>query len=460
MAEAVELRNYYPISVDIQKSITDIYFQLSASFKIDNVPVKNSLIEHYAYDSSGNKHLLFHGIVKNNDPSYENPNVAIDMQAADNSINLANQYIPWNYQVVTSSSSSSDTDSYVKIWSEWIKRYLDYTLTGITTGNISDVSRYVKQFVFDPNTSRYDAIKKLADYCGMVINSKIVNTDNGYNTVIHVVSASEIDSPSGGFDLPDPITFTWPDTSFIDKPKIEYSQDEIFNKVMVYGTNSKTEKEVVAVAYTPNVYYGTEYANECVIQDDYIYEKGSSAEIEAIKWLLYYQASRATVTVKFANKFDLELYQRIKFGTGFPAKFQNLTDLTQLDSVYAYDPSSSSSTVHQVDVSGVPTPSWLRISGISYHSENNIETCEIKAVTDFIYSSHDPTVDYPYTLYLSPGYYKPVSDDTVSSIQAIVSSAVKKTKTSEKCTVKSTSGNTATVETSSGKTITVKVASS
>lgn len=458
MVEAADLSDYKPVSVDVKKSITDIYLQLSASFKTNSVPSKNTTIDHFAYDLSGTKHLLFHGNVINNNPVYENPNVAVDMDAADNSFNLSNQYIPWNDRVIASSSSStSSSDAYVKIWSTWIKKFLLYSSTGVVTGNVSDVSRYVKQFVFDPTTSRYDAIKKLAEYCDMVIHSKIIPYSDTYQTVFHAVSAADIDNSSSGFDLPDPITFTWPDTSFIDPPKIEYNQDEIFNKVTVYGTNSNTEKTLVATAYTPAVYYGTEYANECVIEDNYIYEKGSSAEIEAIKWLLYYSSNRASVTAKFNYKFDLELYQRIRFGTGFPTEFQALTDATQLDFVVACDPRTESTTTHTVDVSGVPTPSWLRISEISYHSEHLVETCEIKAVTDFIYSHQDPTVDLPYSQYLSPGYYKPVSDDTVSSITAIVRNAVKKQKTSEKCTVKSVSGSTAIVETTSGKLISVKL---
>lgn len=456
MTTAVDLRDYVPISVDVKKSITDIYLQLSASFKTSSVPAKNTTIDHFAYDSSGTKHLLFHGEVINNSPVYENPNVSIEMDAADNSINLSNQYVPWNDRVIASSSNSS-SDTYVKIWSTWIKKFLEYSSTGVVTGNVSDISRYVKQFVFDPTTSRYEAITKLADYCDMAVHTKIIPYSDTYQTVFHAVSAADIDRSSGGFDLPDPETFTWPDTSFVDPPKIEYTQDENYNKVTVYGTNSSTEKTLVASAYTPDVYYGSEYAKECVIEDNYIYEKGSSAEIEAIKWLLYYSSNRATVSAKFINKFDLELYQRVRFGDGFPSEFQALTDANQLEFVVACDPRTESTTTHTVNVSGVPTPSWLRISEISYHSEHLLETCEIKAVTDFIYSHQDPTVDMPYSLYLSPGYYKPVSDDTVSSIKAIVSNAVKKQKSSEKCTVKSVSGSTAIVETTSGKLISVKL---
>ena len=509
-----ELRDFSLISCAISKSIEDTYIQLSAEFEDDTVPGDGATVKYFAHDpfddlenfplytadgypvytddgyqvfttevirgyplytSDGYQvftndgfpvytgdliipevgHLLFMGKVVSTTPTLSYLGNTVSMQAADLSLNLTAQRVPWNYQVIS-------LDDGFSTWDQWIAALLDTEKTGVQAGNIVDPGTPSKQFVFKPKTSRLEAISEISGYIGCVLNIKLNVTDIDYRKegvpYLYAVHAANIDQRTGGLDLPSPIEFSWTDLSIVDQPTVTGEQDEKYNKVIVHGVHSDSGETTVAAAYTPAVHLGEENAREFVFEDNAISEKGSTAEIEAIKWLLYFTSPRATVSMKFLNRYDLELYQRIRFGEGFSKELRNLTISSQLPYVVAYDPRDEASTTHTVDVSGVPRPSWLRISEIKYHSAETEETCEIKAITDFIYSSADPAVLAPYSTYIAPGYLKPVSDDTVSTVQSIVTDTIEKQLTPELCTVlsKDEVNKTMLVQTQSGKLVTVR----
>lgn len=482
-----ELKDYSLISCDISRSITDAYMQLSAQFADDKVPDEESTVK-YCYDytiiprtsplfietSDGLriitsdvlfptasdayettvKLIVFHGKVVSKTPRLSFLGDTVVMQAADLSRNLSAQKVPWKHQVVSLTGQNPT-------WASWIITLVDTNSTGVRIDYILDTGKPDKQFVFNPSTSRLDAIKEIAAYAGCILNTKlndyIVDEKNVIAPGLSAVPPEDIDIKFGGFNLPTPITFSWPDSTIIDDPEIVSEQDTKYNKVIVHGKLSDTGETTVAAAYTPRVYTGEEKAHEYVIEDNLISEKGSTAEIEAIKWLIYFNSQRATVSMKFVRRFDLELYQRIRFGYGFSHVLRDLTSTDQLPYVVAYDPRDEANSTHTVDVSGVPRPTWLRITEINYHSEECVETCEIKAVTDFIYSSTDPLIKEPYSQYISAGYFKPVSDAIVSTVQGIVDNTIEKQLTPEICTVLSKNEETKTmvVQTQSGKLVTV-----
>ena len=509
--ERRELRDYALVSCEISKSISDTYTQLSAQFENDVVQAEEATVKYYAhspgdeasyyplysadgypvftedgyqivtresiqgyilYTSDGypvvtsegyyiytddyfenqNGTLLFWGKVVSKSPVLSYLGDTVRMQAADQSRNLTAQKIPWNYQIVSLEGSFNS-------WDKWIAELMNSQATGVRRGNIIDTMMPSKQFTFKPGTSRLDAIKEIAEYTGCILNIKLKKYDNIYAPTLYAVPAADIDQRSGGFDLPQHIEFSWPDSTIINEPDITGEQDSRINKVVVHGVLSDSGETTVAAAYTPAVYEGEEKAHEYVVEDNTIFEKGSTAEIEAVKWLLYFTSARSVVSMKFVNRFDLELYQRIRFGAGFSQVLRNLTSSVQLPYVVAYDPRDELNSTHIIDVAGVPRPAWLRISEIKYNSSVCSETCEIKAVTDFIYSSVDPVVLNPYNQYIAPGYYKPEIDDTVATIQDVVSDTIEKQLSPEICTVLAINENagTAIVQTQSGKLVTVRI---
>lgn len=473
-----ELRDYSLVSCDISKSISDAYTQLSAEFADLVVPKEGSTVKYYArpygdfipfstqdglgfeclnediFGFDAPNELLFHGKVITNTKTIGCLNSVLRMQAADKSRNLSIQKIPWNYQIV---------DGSVMSWPMWIKTLVDPEKTGVKINTILDITADPIQFAFDPKTSRMEAIQKIADHTNSIINIKIISRiENGLTVTgpeFFCVPPEYIDRKTNGFDLPDPVILTSTESLILDNPEIVPQQDDKYNKVIVYGTLSDTGETVVAAAYSQAVHTGREKANEYIITDNSITEKGSTVEREAIKWLLYFLTPRSTVNMKVVNMFDYALYQRIRFGSGFSPELQTLTNSPHISSVWACDPRDEAHSEHEIDVSGVPTPKWLRISEIRYHSAENEEICEVKAITDWIYSATDPVIASPYSEYLSPGYRKPSIDDPISTTQAIVDNAIEKQLQPELCTVlsKNEDNRTAVVQTASGKLVTIQL---
>ncbi len=452
--ERKELRDYSLISCDVSKSTDDTYIQLSANFADLTVPPEKSTVKYIARDTEGNQYILFHGKVVANTPTLGYAGSNLKMQAADRSRNLAVQKVPWNYQTIGGNGES---------WYKIINTLIDGEQTGVQAKNIINVDTIPNQFVFDPKTSRLEAIQKIADEMGSIINIKLISKVVSGITVtqpyFYLVPPESIDEIANGFDLPSPITFSITGDRPQDQVVIPSDPEEKYNKVIVYGVLSGTGETVVAAAYSPAVYLGAEKPREYIVEDNSLVEKSSTAEREAIKWLLYFTSPRATVSAKFINRFDFELYQRVKFGSGFSPALQALTNSVQLPYVVAFDPRDEANSTHIIDVSGVPTPKWLRVTGIKYHSENIKETCELTLTTDYIYSKTDPIILLPYSDYLSPGYRKPSITDPVTTTEAIVNGTISKQLQPETCTVLSinTDNKTAVVQTSSGKLVTIQL---
>jgi len=455
LKERRELRDYAIVSCDVSRSINDAYMQLSTEFQNLMVPPEGSTVKHYARDSEGTPHLIFHGKILTNSPTHGYYSQTVKMQAADNSINLVTQPVPWLYQVI---------DTSVDTIPDWLIRILEPEKTGIYPKTLIDTNKEPTQFIFDPKTKKLEAIKEIAKYAGCMYQTKLVTREIDGNIIIrpefYFVPPERIDEPVNGFDLPAPLVLSTDNCILISDPQVTRESEEKYNSVIVYGVLSENGETVVAQAFSYEVYSGEQKPKTYTIEDNAITEKGSTAEREAIKWLLYFLSDRVEVSVSFLNMFDLDLYQRIRFGNGFSKELQGLTNTKQVQYVAACDPRDPPNSTHLIDVSGVPRPAWLRISSIKYKSEHISETVTVTAITDNIYSVVDPIVQEPYSFYLSPGYYKPVIDDLVNTTQSIVEDKLEKQLTPESCTVLSIDeeNKTAVVQTASGKIVTVSLA--
>jgi len=453
--ERRELGDYAIVSCEVNRSINDAYMQLSTEFQNLTVPPEGSTIKHNAYDSHGNPHLLFHGKIVTNSPTHGHYSQTVKMHAADNSINLVTQPVPWVYQVI---------DTAVDTVPNWLVRILEPEKSGVYPKTLIDTNKEPKQFVFDPKTKKLEAIKELAKYAGCLYQTKLITREIDGHIItrpeFYFVPPERIDEPVNGFDLPAPLELNVDDCKLASDPQVTNESEEKYNSVIVYGVLSENGESVVAQAFSYEVYTGEQKPKVYIIEDNAITEKGSTAEREAIKWLLYFLSKRVKVSMQFVDRFDLELYQRIRFGPGFSNKLQELTSSTQVQQVAACDPRDAENSTHLIDVSGVPRPRWLRISDLKHTSEHKLEMVSVTAITDNIYSVVDPIVPEPYNEYLSPGYYKPVIDDLVDTTQSIVEDKLEKQLTPESCTVLSINeeNKTAVVQTASGKIVTVSLA--
>jgi hypothetical protein len=453
--ERRELGDYAIVSCEVNRSINDAYMQLSTEFQNLTVPPEGSTIKHNAYDSHGNPHLLFHGKIVTNSPTHGHYSQTVKMHAVDNSINLVTQPVPWNYHIIDTEVDSIQT---------WINRLLEPEKTGVYPNTIINVNVEPRQFIFDPKAKRLEAIRKLAEYARCMYQTKLITREIDGHIItrpeFYFVPPERIDEPVNGFDLPAPLILDADTSKLISDPHVMNESEEKYNSVLVYGVLSENGETVVAQAFSYEVYTGEQKPKVYIIEDNAITEKGSTAEREAIKWLLYFLSKRVKVTMSFVDRFDLELYQRIRFGPGFSNKLQELTSSTQVQQVAACDPRDAENSTHLIDVSGVPRPRWLRISDLKHTSEHKLEMVSVTAITDNIYSVVDPIVPAPWSDYLSPSYYKPIIDDLVDTTQSIVEDNIAKQLTPESCTVLSINeeNKTAVVQTASGKIVTVSLA--
>jgi hypothetical protein len=428
-----------PVSVDVTRSIDSSHIQLSATFADNLVPPEKSKIRYAVSGVDATDYLEFVGNIVSNSPTIGQKGNRTTITAADDMISFSEQKVPWTLRTYVFTTVQ-----------DWL--YNATLNTNVYIGNFANPSLPEKVFSFDPNKSKWDATKEILEYAGCLVRPRFdAETDAEF---IDVIQPENIDI-TAGFKLPSAIEFISPGGTLVDEPEITRHQDENINHVLVFGEFPSLGTSAACRATTYEVFEGTETAKEIVIQDNYIEQKDTTLEIQAVKWLLYYAANRATVKAKFVNRVGLELYQRVRFGPGFAEELQNLTSVGDFSTVYTVDPAFSPN-LQPLDVSGVPKPSWLRISSKKYHASRNKSYTEYEFVTDFIYSSVDPAIPAPYNTYLNPGLLKPVISDTIGTTKSLIKDAMDKIIYPETAVVLTYTDFTASVNTSSGKALTVK----
>jgi hypothetical protein len=382
--------------------------------------------------------------------------VAID--GADFAQNLAIQKIPWDARIL-----KLDEITYLG-WDVWVSYLCDFSKNNLVPMILNRPLTGSVEISLDPKASRLEAIKKICEYTGYLFITKLVNIGTElapiWKTGAYFLDAADIDLQTGGLDLPSPVTLTAPDSSLLDAPSLEPDLENNYNTVTVYGTNSADKIFYTVTACTSRVHAGREAVREYRFEDSTSYERGVPFQYTAVRWLVYFMTRQATVKMKFIDRFDFELYQRIKFGAGFNQDLRNLTDQAAFSTVHVFD-ARDPTNGYDIDISGIPRPAWLRITNISYSCQNLLNIVSITAKTDWIYSNSDPHIDPAYSQYIGSGYYKPEIEDSVSTTQGMIDNSISKQPSAQKGTILSvsTDGKTAEVQTADGKTITAAVVS-
>jgi hypothetical protein len=437
-----------PESIDITESTTSVYKQLTAKFPTNLIPPEQSRIIYYANGSDATNKLFFYGRIQSIDKTISSNGTSVNMIAADDMKSFADQKVLWHYT----------KQGHLGTPKAWLNAMCDQT--DLTSGYYSTPIYSKKSIIFEIGTTKYDAMQKILEYHRFIMKPYyIIDEANGIlpHEAVAVILPSDIDA-NVDLVIPAPITFTYPSPDLADNPTID-PQTENYNKIIVHGNYTSAGVETASIAITKNVFEGTETSRDYVIKDDDLEEKDDVAEWAAIRWLLYFQAKRATVKFKLMDRVGLELWQRIKFGDGFSTELQRLTTQTQFEYVYADDPNANDGTYgyyHPVSVSYVPRPSWLRISSLRFHKDSDEQYTEYEAITDFIVSSADPVVPSPYDVYVVEGLTKPNVTDTNTVIRKHIENTVNKRPITENGTVQASPAPTATlatVITDSGKTI-------
>lgn len=374
------LAGYDVGEVEVSKSVTDAFWQLSAEFFGDTAPVDFTPLHHEAADYAGVNHHLFTGINPTSDKTMGSAGNKTQVTAYDYGWYLSAQFIPNDSRVMEVSTIDWPWSPFAD-WESWIEHLLEET--GITAYRIrAGPSTFWKQFIFSNKTTKREAIDAICKYCNYVFEVKWHNygddTEPDWRPVAYWVPQAEIDDDTDGLDIPSPLTLNWPDPYLVDLPKITMNPEEKINRVRIIGSNGEGNF-YSATRETDAVSEGTELPREYMEESSNLTTQ-TQVNDYADSMLNYFKRPSVTVTMRFIQRFDIELYQKIKFGAGFPAELVALTD-------------------------GTDGINYLRITGIKYHTGPANNYVDVTAVYD-----HPIVIIKSRHRYLKPNWFLEIEE--------------------------------------------------
>ncbi len=404
MKAFADIDNYKIENVNISKSINDAMWQLTATIDGKDSPVEFRHLNFSRADIEGVTRHLFTGIIPDTRYTLQIAQNKIAVTAFDYGWYLSAQYVPSDMLVM-------NLDGDYSSWDEWIKALLEETgIIAYKLTTCTEVSS--KEFVFDEKTTKQDAINEIAEATGFIFSVQWVQVGNTYEPAAYFIDPDYVDDSINGLDLPADTTISWPDKSLIDIPTLQSPTDEKINRVKVRGCDSNGNWYSATVE-------SSEVSNREMYPREYYYESGdldtqTKVNARAASLFAYFTSDSYTVEATFIKRFDLRLFQKIRFtGSGFPSK---LTDL-----------------------------GWLRIISITYSAENVNDHVTIKAV-----------VNRDVRLLLSE--VNTYLGDSLSNEELIIDSKLNSLNITPMIgTVQSIDGNIATILTEDGKTIKARI---
>jgi hypothetical protein len=311
MKALTKLENFPATSVTITRSATDAMWQLDAEIDGGTGPVEYKHISFERNDYAGVARHLFAGISPDTKHSYQVANNKTAITAYDYGWYLSAQYVPQDMRVM-------NLDGDKTTWGAWIIALLDET--GIIPFRIATCTEASdEEFVFKSTTTKLAAIKEIAEATGYLFTVAWALYGSKYEPAAYFIDPDDIDSSTEGLDLPSPITITWPDDTLVKIDPLQGVADEKINRVIVRGTDGYGNYYTKTLQTTA-VTQGDEYPRE------YMYESGSlksqsAVDAKCAELFTYYTTDTRIIEVDFTARFDLQLYQRIRFtGAEFPAK--------------------------------------------------------------------------------------------------------------------------------------------
>lgn len=404
MKAFADLDNFNVEKISVSKSINDAMWQLTATIDGELSPAEFRHLNFSRADAEGVTRHLFTGII---------PDTRYTLQIAQNKINVTAFDYGWylSAQYVPSDMLVMNLDGDYSSWDEWISALLDET--GIIPYKLTTCTEVPsKEFVFNEKTTKQDAINEIAEATGFIFSVQWVQVGNTYEPAAYFIDPDYVDDSINGLDLPADTTISWPDKSLIDIPTLQSPTDEKINRVKVRGCDSNGNWYSATVE-------SSEVSNGEMYPREYYYESGdldtqTKVNAKAASLFAYFTSDSYIVEATFIKRFDLKLFQKIRFtGSGFPSK------LTELG--------------------------WLRIISITYSAENVNDLVTIKAV-----------VNRDVRLLLSE--VNTYLGDSLSNEELIIDSKLDSLNITPMIgTVQSIDGNIATILTEDGKTIKARI---
>lgn len=323
----VDLNNFKWIEASITKSVQNPVGTIVIQIDKNEVP-PSSLIAFLEIDYLGRDYVLFCGKMKDPKYSIRVANNRVQMIGYEFGYYLANQYLNMYNNAPNLVYNPDDTyfdwtrpDYMIKYWLGGYGEHpygADWAfMTGINPYRINPLVPYghtytEKEFVFDSNTPKCDAIKEVTNYCNCVFIIKaLASTTTKYAPNAYWVHEDDLDEANYGLDIPFGQTFTNPDPHVIEVVP-EYKDSEEINRVIVRGQNDNGTW-VSATVESAEVTAGTELPIE-YYEESSDYDTTPKCLTRATELYNEKHTTVVNITAKL-NKYGvrLQLYQNVRF---------------------------------------------------------------------------------------------------------------------------------------------------
>lgn len=302
----------------ISKTITDRMWTLDFTLDKDDAPTSMMGVRAFGTDYADVEHCLFVGFIPGANYIRKITNDKVSITAYDFSWYLTAQPIPktyWDYDM----TGIPDYD----VFYELIGGANSMNVTGITLGNTPD-NYPQKIFTWSPKTTKMQAFTDIAERTDTHLIVNFEDVGGGvYETKLYVVANYEIATC-----VPAKVTFTNPSDYVMDL-SINENLLEKYNKVTGHATNTKTGEWFTATVETAEVTAGEEKPIEYSFLDPTISSQGVLDDITDC-YFVCLNGSAATYTATLTNRYDLRLFQLVKFVgySDIPEEDMRITSIT------------------------------------------------------------------------------------------------------------------------------------
>lgn len=305
---------YTLTAMSVSRTAQDAMWGCSGIINGDVTPEPGKNFRIIRPDHNGIDRLIFFGSVPKKECIQKVAENKSSLDGFDQSYYLTRQYLP-DGDTTYPAEFWTGTEEIITNWlggSDW------RTVSGIKPYRIWDPGIRGRVFVdkdwsFNPDSSKLDAIGELCEYYGMVFMVKWHEISGELTPCGYLVHEEDLDDSSFGLDLPSTVTFTSPDPYVMDGISIEQSSDEKYNRVIVRSsapdgsqyasireTPALTAKDELPIEYQESradLPQSADHGAWCVERADALYD--------------YYTKYIYSYSLTLLNRVDLELYQKI-----------------------------------------------------------------------------------------------------------------------------------------------------
>lgn len=357
----------------VSKSVTDDIWAMNAT--IDGFTQLNTdVLRHATFsttDHLGISQSIFAGILPKSSHTIKDAANKTTITGYDYAWYLSRQQVQTAFQHNVATINPADVITGILGGNDWEETtgIMPYKINQVTTWGDSLNS---KVFDFTIGTTKKQAIDKICAYCRFVFLVKWIVVEGIAIAAAYFISEDDIDTD---LDLPDPVTFTYPDPYLMDSIKPVVKGDERYNRVIVIGRNN-AGGVFTATVESPAVTAGDELPIE-KIENSGSWTTQAQVTARAVELYAYYSSVAYTYSASAIDRMDLELLQKIKI-VGYTGVSENWMRITKIKkSIRA----TNDGIEKEIEIEFTENVKWSALRRMYRYSSDDI-TNEIETTVD------------------------------------------------------------------------------